>query len=164
MDAERFSATHSPLDAALGLSSYDVMPFLWGECDDTKIEELLWGFTLIDWRKPGQKAVAEAWREPLVGDVVSRTWALLKLLVSPLGVRGVQIRREPRITHLVQAGRLCEACQLAVHRLRVSGLDPFEVDYEDELDPTRLLASLFIPVRGQTQLEHLVLAKKSATA
>jgi len=61
------------------------------------------------------------------------------------------------------AGRIKEACGVAIHRLRVSELRPFNVMYEEDLDSIRLLASLLIPVKDQWKMESLVLDKQTST-
>lgn len=157
MDAERLSAPRMPIEAALPVSSYDVAPFLRGQCDDGKIEDLLWGFTLIDWTKPGTNALRGRWKQSVREQLLSRTWCLLKLLHSPEKIRDTFLKRESRIAHLLTAGRIREACAVGIKRLRVSELHPFRVIYEEELDSSRLLASLLIPVRDQWRLESLVL-------
>ncbi len=162
MEAERSSADRFPVEGWLSLSPKDVQPFLLGECDEEKIEELLWGFTLVDWGKPGLREIRKGWETPLDEDhPLSRTWALLKLLHSPAGVRGTVIRREPRILNYLLAGRIREACEVAINRLRVSELNPFQVSYEESLDPVRLMASLLIPVGQPWKLESIVLEPKN---
>jgi len=162
MDAERKSEPDVPLWGWLPISPHDVMPFLSGGCDNEKLEELLWGFTLIDWRKRGVKEVRSRWGLPLTEHPVSRTWCVLKLLNCPGKIRDVEIRREKRICNFLMAGRVSDACRAAIHRLRVSELHPYDVSFEEELDSTRLLASLMIPVRDQWKLESLVLKKISS--
>ncbi len=160
MDAKRRSAPCVPIQAALPISSYDAMVFLLGQCDDEKIEELLWGFTLINWNKEGIKTIKKRWKIPLSDHPLSRSWCVLKLLHSPLKVQDIIIKMEPRIVHLLMADRIKDACDVAIHRLHVSGLSPFIARYREELDPNRLLASLLIPVRDQWRLESLVLEEK----
>jgi len=116
MDAERTSAPNRPLEASLLISPHDVVPFLWGRCSQGKLEDLLWGFTLIDWGKPGLKRINDGWKEPLSEYPLSRTWGLLKLLLTPNKVRGIPVRNEPRLISLLQAGRIKEACDLAIRR------------------------------------------------
>jgi CRISPR-associated protein Csx17 len=72
-------------------------------------------------------------------------------------VKTVHLAVEPRIVHLLEAGRVREACAQAIHRLCVSELKPFNVDYEEDLDPVRLLASMLVPINQQWKLESLVL-------
>jgi CRISPR-associated protein Csx17 len=157
LDATRTSTATIPVEGRLPISPHDISSFLWGECDDTKIEELLWGFSLIDWFKPGLKESKERWENPILESPLSRSWCLLKLLHIPTRVRGVKINAEPRIIPLLASGRVKDACDLATRRLRISELHPFEVSYEDEIDPVRLMASLLIPVKDQWQMEPLVL-------
>ena len=161
LDSTRSSTTTIPLEGWLPISAHDISPFLLGECDDTKIEELLWGFSLIDWFKPGLKALKERCRNPITEYPLSRSWCLLKLLHIPTKVRGVKINMEPRIVSLLSSGRVKDACDLATRRLRISELHPFEVIYEDELNPVRLMASLLIPVNDQWRMEWLVLEPKT---
>jgi CRISPR-associated protein Csx17 len=157
MDAVRTLSPSIPTAAALPISPHDVAPFVWGQCDDTKIEELLWGFLLIDWTKYELRSIRERWRTPLSEHPLPRSWCLLKLLHQPEKIRSKAIKIEPRIIPLLMAGRMEDACEAALHRLRVSGLSPFQVVYEDNIDPARLTASLLIPVKDQWQLESLVL-------
>lgn len=165
MDAERRSAHCVPIEASISISPYDVMPFLWGECDEAKIEDLLWGFSLIDWRKMGVPKIKKHWKKPINQDYpLSRAWCILKLLHSPDKIRNVAIRREQRIAHLLMAGRTREACDVAIHRLKVSELHPFDVAYEEQLDSMRLLASLLIPIKDQWKLESLVLEDKTSNS
>lgn len=159
MDAERTSASRVPIEGYLSLSPGDLMPFLWGSCDNTKIEELLWGFTLINWHRSGAYALRKQWKEPLTNSPLSRLWCLLKLLHQPGEIRDITIKREPRVVHLLSAGRVREAAALAIHRLRISDLHPFDVTYEEDINPKRLLASLLVPTKNQWQLESLVLQK-----
>jgi CRISPR-associated protein Csx17 len=163
MDAERRSAQCVPVEAHLSLSPHDVMPFVWGECDDNKIEDLLWGFTLINWKKPMYRSMLSRWKSPLSDHPLSRSWCVLKLLHSPFKIRDVKIKRESRILQLLIAGRISDACAVAVQRLHVSGLNPYIVDFQEEIDPIRLSSSLLIPVKDQWRLETLVLKEKAKT-
>lgn len=157
MDAERKSVPRVPFQAYIEISPYDVMPFIYEETDDIIINDLLWGFTLIDWRKTGLTRVKRKWKQPLVQTVLSRTWSLLKLLHLPRKIRGQTFKREKSISNLLQAGRIDEACDKAIQRLKVSDLHPFPIHFEEDLDPRRLLASLMIPVKDEHLLEELVL-------
>lgn len=158
MEAEQKSEPAFPLHARLSVNPDDVMVFIRGECDDVKIEDLLWAFTLVTWQKGGAGKISRMWiaensREPL-----SSCWCLLKLLHTPHTIVDKQLRREPRIVGLLKAGRTAEACEVAIRRLYVSGLKPYRVRYEDDRsDPLRLLASLLIPTRNQSRLEAQVL-------
>ncbi len=157
LDASKLRVTGVPIAAQVTVAPEDLMPFLWGDTDDNKVEDLLWGFTLIDWGKPGLRKIAKDWSTALSDYPISRTYALLKLLHTSSPAKRVHLPVEPRIVHLLEAGRVREACAQAIHRLRVSELKPFNVDYEENLDPGRLLASMLVPVNQQWKLESLVL-------
>lgn len=158
MDAERYGVSRFPLNASLPISANDVMPFLNEETDDNSLEELLWGFTLINWRESGIGSIwGQIKKMSANKTIISRTWCILKLLHSPYPVRKKTFRHEPRIGNLLMAGRINEACQVAITRLRISDLTPFNVTYEEPLNHVRLLASLAIPVYDQARLESLVL-------
>ncbi|MCX5903354.1 MAG: hypothetical protein NTV89_07755 [Proteobacteria bacterium] len=159
-DAATTRAPHAPVEGALALSSKDVMPFLLGEYDEEKIEELIWGFTLIDWSKKGLFEVRRRWEQSLTDHPLLRAWCVLKLLHVPGKIRDKQIRLLPRITQLLSAGRIRDACDAAIQRLNVSDLHPYRVMYDESIDATRLLASLMIPVQDQWRLESLVLEKQ----
>jgi CRISPR-associated protein Csx17 len=157
MEADRTSTRGIPAEGFLSLPPEDVVPFLHGECDDEKIEDLFRAFTLIDWWLPDLKEQRSRLVQPLGSNPLPRVWCLLKLLHSTGNVGEVNIRREPRICPLLLAGRVKEACHDALRRLRVSGLNPYNVSYESEIDSIRLVASFLIPVRNRWQLESLVL-------
>ncbi len=167
MDGERTSADSIPFDSFLSISPHDVMLFLGKECDDTKIEELFWGFMLVDWKKEGLQELRKSWSEPIDEEPLSRAWCLLKLLHLPNKIRNpktgmpIAIKSEPRISQLLSANRLKEACDIAVRRLRVSDLNPFGVTYDEPADATRMLASLLLPISGQWKLESLVIDRKT---
>jgi len=164
MDADRLSAPSTPVQAAVELSMADVIPFLYGETDDQRIEELLWGFSLVDWsQQVGLKSLREEWAEGIPSGPAPRGWCLLKLLHQPHKIRGEEVRREPRIQALLAAGRAGEAVALAHRRLRSEGLDPLPVCDGQWVDPQRQRAALLVPVRDSWQLEALVLNERDRT-
>ena len=89
MDAERRSASRFPIEADLAVSCHDVMPFLWGECDEDKIESLMWGFCLIDWRKEGLPEIKNRWAKLVSEQALSRSYCVLKLLHTPRAIKGI---------------------------------------------------------------------------
>ena len=162
MDAERFGTEKYPLFSCLSAQTSDVMAFLHGETDDVLLEELLWGYTLIDWEKINIDVARSVHPAGNKVSMLSRTWCLLKLLHHQYLGKSV-FRLEPRIGQLLQANRITDACSIAIHRLKVSERHPFNVVYEDDLDSARLLASLIIPVSSDdiNDMELLVLAKNN---
>lgn len=161
MDAQRYSVSEVPLRGSVLLAPSDIMPFLFSETEDGLLEDLLWGFQYILWKKYGLRDVSRNWSTSVNEHLISRTWGLLKLLHSPLGVQGISLRMEPRITALLRAGRVKEACMVASTRLRVSGLNPRTSDFNESIEPLRLLASLMFPVKSMAGLEKMILLPSS---
>ena len=118
---------------------------------------------MINWRKPDIGNILSRWKQPLSRTLLSRTWALLKLLYIPQRVGGHSFKRELGVAAMLGADRTDEACRRAIHKLMIAGLHPFPVQYhETALPAERLLASLIIPVRNEELIEKLVLQNKNA--
>lgn len=179
MDGQSVGCSWLPLASRFRVPLATVAGFLAGELNDERIEQLLWGLSLVTY------STAQSLDQQESDDVpVPRAYALLKLLFLPrplvierdsegaLFARslrhnehgGVIIRPEPAILHLLDGGRLGEACAIAMRRLRASGLDPMprpirgrgvrdsdwrELDRMGDagIDPLRLAAALLIPIR-----------------
>jgi len=156
MDAQRHSVSEVPVKGRILLVPSDVMPYLFSETDDNLIEDLFWGFQHILWNRQGLGEVSKSWGSPIEERLISRTWAILKLLHSPFKVQGINIRMEPRILALLRAGRIKEACSVAANRLRVSGLNPRTSDFNESMESLRLLSSLMVPVRSMNGLEEMI--------
>ena len=145
-----------PLHAKLSVSIRQVSTFLYGLTDDNALEELLYGFTLVNWESPLRtEPPAEEVRRPL-----SRSWALLKLMMTP-GIHDSPVGREGMVLRLATAGRIPDACDLAASRLRhVAELPVLPVSWESDCDPARLSAALMFPVWDTNTLKSLVLEKE----
>lgn len=178
MDGARLGCRHLPLVSSFTVSLSTVAAFIAGELDDERIGELIWGLMLV----PNQRYQAQSESEPDNWSI-PRAYALLKLLFLPRPLvtersktgrliarllrdgesGGIAIRPEPVILHLLQSGRLGEACAIAMRRLRASGLAPIprrirgrrlrdeewrELDNvgTSAMDPRRLAAALLIPL------------------
>ena len=106
---------------------------------------------LIGWRdtQPGA-ARADASLPP----GLPRAYALLKLLFLPGGKLRrrrqselTEIKHEPSVVPLLRAGRVGDALDTALRRLRSSGLTPYTHQFHvPEKDGARLAAALLIPV------------------
>jgi CRISPR-associated protein Csx17 len=173
MDGEREGCEALPLEGSRTASLDAVAAFIAGETDDERITELLWGMILID-----QKG-KDLWRTKRSIDTVPlpRVYALLKLLFLPrplpTTLGDVIIRPEPAIVALLRAKRLGDACDIALRRLRASGLVPIcsqrgfnnkNVKCWHVHDTTRLAAALLIPVSRADidSLKRLVLRGTTA--
>ena len=178
MDGEREGCENLPLASRATAPLSAIAAFIAAETDDRLIEDLLRGLMLVE-------SCPHHPRESDDAPGVPAGYALLKFLFlpDPLVIerrddgraagarmvhadepkeRGVRIRREPRIPHLLRAGRLGEACEIAMCRLRASGLAPMpraragrsrDDDWKEldrmgsaGVDPARLAAALLIPI------------------
>lgn len=192
MDSEQDGASILPFGSSFPVTLQDVGAFLNGETDDDKLEDLLWGVSLID---PGQE------RElPSVSDTarLPRSYAIAKLTLLPGRLHwrstpsgkavlelngigdneptgGVAVRPEPAILTKFRAGDVKGACDLAVRRLLGSGFSPIGgfradgsrrgIDWADGgATSSRLLAALLFPIPGfaVNQLAELVLRRPAA--
>lgn len=170
MDAERLDCRRNPLASALPLHLGDVVAFLEGTVDEDLIEDLLFGFTLVDWHdREGVRAARNRLREASAaapGDLVPRSYCLLKLLFLPvslaIGETKVAVRPEAAIVPLLRAGRAGAACRIAQRRLFAAGLEPVSASFSDGEDGLRLAAALLLPVRNINDLRRRVLVAKEA--
>ncbi len=151
LDAIRTNTRSFPFYGRFSCSVQDVMRFLYADTNDDLLEDLLWAFTLIDWRHWKSQPHSSPGRLP-----VNRTYALFKTLYRSDHREGVKM--ETSIPALLMAGRIEDAAHAAKNRLIISDLHPLPIDFHDPtLDGKRLLASLLIPVREVDYLENLVL-------
>lgn len=189
MDGDREGCENLPLASPASAPLSAIAEFIAGDMDDRWIEDLLWGLVLVNpsRHQPNRDDNAE----------VPAAYALLKLLSLPQPLvvergpdgrvsrarlrqqdepkeRGIRIRPEPRIMHLLRAGRLGEACAVAMRRLRATGLAPMprartgrtrDGDWQEldrmgtaGIDPIRLAAALLIPIsdRAVSRLVTLI--------
>lgn len=149
---------NASIDFHHGVRMGTLADFIAGKTDDRRIEELLWGLMLVRTSERNQVSFKPSISSPLF----PRAFALLKPLFLPRPIRlyenrwrytestseGISIRLESRILPLVCAERVLEACKIAARRLFVSGLNPLPspAGIENNLNPTRLAASLILPI------------------
>lgn len=134
----------------------DVAAFIDGSVDDARIEELLWGLMLIDWKgcsgieRPVNRRVA-----------LDAAYALLKLCHLPHDIPGksedhrIDVPLNGAITARAASDDLAEATRLAARRLTASGL-PTSIDvvggHRDRA--RRIAAALMFPISGDTAAER----------
>lgn len=173
MDAARLGEKRNPLFARLTLAPGDIASFLAAETDDVRIEELVFGLSLVDFRRDAGgtvgRALQPAWSGALRPSAVPSQFALLKLLFWPEPVRvsvatqGVSVSPEPSVLPLLLAGRVDEACRVARRRLYASQLCPVNVTWPSRtgLDSVRLAAALLLPCHSGLGLARAVLNEPS---
>lgn len=173
MDAERLGSSKNPLYGLLELAAEDVASFMACEVDDSRIEDLLFGLSLMDWKLDPSSEIRhelrDRWRTPVLPTPIPAQLALLKLVYSPKTLRfddGVEasVVPEPSILSLLIAGRIDEACQVARRRLLASGLVPVNVKWPQRagFDPIRLAAALLLPCRSLSTFTRSVLTAPAA--
>jgi CRISPR-associated protein Csx17 len=163
IDGDRLKCDSLPLWSAVTVEPEDAAAFLAGEnVDESLIENLLFGLTLVDWHDPTLEPVREELRRAWMPaeTIIPRNYALLKHLFHPQ----VEVRPEPSILSLLVAGRTKAACDVAYRRLRNAGLSPRNADFPDERNGVRLAASLLIPVYPIESLSRLVLREDREAA
>jgi len=159
MDAVRLGVPVFPAEGHFRLTPEQVVPFLEKRTDDILLEELLWGFLWIDWRKNSYRAFPKGLGYSCKPEVIPRIWALIKLCHTPDQIGDRLIPLEPRIVQNLFAVRMEEAERIAVTRLRGSGYIPYSVTFSGSSEPRRILASLLFPLRDISRLAGLVLKK-----
>ncbi len=169
IDARSAGASHPALHARRFASLRTIEAFLNHETSDDQIEKLLWGLMLVNWK---EAETTSTFRDAIrYAPTLPRVYALLKLLFLPAGKlvfkdgdNPIEIKHEPTIIPLLRAGRIQEAVQTAVRRLRAAGLVPLTeaFAFSDE-DATRLAAALLIPIHESSvrELARLVLRAKA---
>ena len=192
MDAEKKGEPIPPFGSSFPAALSDISAFLHCETDNEKLEELLWGLSLVDrgaeWEPPTSSGPME----------LPRAYALMKLTLLPGRLRwepalngdavlrltrpsadetpsGIAVKPEPAIAAKLRAGDVQGACEVAARRLRASGfslIGGFLADGSRRdigwasggTSPERLLAALLLPIpdTAVNQLADLVLRRPSA--
>ncbi len=169
IDARGAGLSHPLMEGRRVASLRAVDLLLRGETDDERIEELLRGLALIDWRNDAASGGERM--DNSVPSSLPRVYALLKLLFLPEGklsrarqAEPIEIKHEPSIIPLLRAGRVPDALEVAQRRLRASGLIAFTDQFHfPEEAAARLAAALLIPIsaRAATSLAERVLRPAS---
>jgi CRISPR-associated protein Csx17 len=192
MDSEKNGEPIPPFGSPFPVALADISAFFNGETDDDKLEDLLWGLSLIDrgqeWELPTSGGLAE----------LPRAYAITKLTLLPGGLSwepapggdpvlqlkragsdepatGIAVKPEPAIAAKLRTGDMQGACDIAVRRLRASGFSPIggfladgsrrDIDWASGwATPERLLAALLFPIPdfAVNQLADLVLRRPAA--
>lgn len=143
----------------------DIHEFITGRLDDQKIIDLFWGLSTVKWQQFSREDHGISYSSEHVPNL-SRFYVLMKLLHLPGNIRyengrwrlvynpdeGVNVSPEPGLLRLMERDDADKATKKAVHRLKVSGLQPKGTNRgEAALDfsvgtPERVSAALLIPV------------------
>ncbi len=149
----------SPFSSRLPATSEDVVAFLEHRTDDDLIENLLFALVLA---KHNGKPRADS---KLDGESYRRwpAFCVLKQLFTKQTHRGSEaldgkdkLRPDLAIVALLSAGRVKEATEAAMHRLRVSGLELLLRSGWESNEGPRLAAALLIPITDRVRLRELI--------
>jgi len=161
-DAAKHGNERLPLWSGYSASLESLAAFLTGQTDDNHLEELLWGLMLVDHAKPNDSRLKIDFPD---SPPLPRIYALLKPLFLPAPIvyqaehwryvrqneKGITIKPEPRILPLLRTGRIDDAVDIALHRLRSSGLQPMIARGEQgrlPIEGQSLAAALLFPVNS----------------
>lgn len=143
MDAQREGKEGLPLNGRYAPALNDIATFISGDVDETRLEKLLWGCSLVHWQKvkTRQNATGQG------GQVLPTLYALLKLTHLAGPFRGVHIPLNAAILAHAAAGDAAEASRLAAWRLKGSGfVPPVDVIKEPQESTRRIAAALLFPI------------------
>ena len=167
--AAQLNLNHAPLRSRLSSSIDDVMAYMNGNVDDTRVLSLIRGLALIDWNKAHREDLP-SWKKHS-SQMVNPAYALLKLLFMPnqlewpRGASPVQVRCEADIIYHLQGGNIVRAAQTATRRLVSTGFRPLMSASEAQniIVPKnmiqRLAGAMAIPVANWHELAAAVLSQ-----
>jgi|SRR5579863_5141964 len=143
IDAQKEGREGLPLNGRHASALNDIATFISGDVDETRLEKLLWGCSLIHWQKvkTRQNVTGQG------GQVPPALYALLKLTYLAGPLRGVRIPLTAAILARAAAGDAAEASRLAAGRLKGSGFVPLvDVIKEPQESTRRIAAALLFPI------------------
>jgi CRISPR-associated protein Csx17 len=152
--ADAAGCEYNPVGGSCEIRPGDATIFIEGSVDDDLIEDLLFAFTCLNWR---------GYDDCPTGDTVPAlpVYIVLKhlFLASTVEVGGERkrLRSDARVLSLLRANDIEGAAGVALHRLRVAGLNPLKARYLGGVDALRLAASLLIPIRTGASFSAAVL-------
>ena len=179
LDTEKCGDQMLTLGSPFPVSLADIAAFLHRGVDDAKLEDLLWGLSLIgvDVHQEIPDQISDVAELPRAYALLKLTllsgrleWAnvhhhdpVLRINAPQLGDTpgGVAVKPEPAILAKLRAGDVQGACEVAARRLQSSGFSPIGAFLADGtrrsidwsaggVKPERLLAALLFPIPGQT--------------
>jgi CRISPR-associated protein Csx17 len=157
--AEQRGLTRNPLGSTCRAHIGDATLFLEGSVDDERIEDLLFAFTLVNWRKDDS---GEGKGREDVG-----TWPVYTLLKHLFLAEQVEtsegkkhLMADMGVLAALTAGDLPQAVKLGVGRLQNAGLLRATMQDPGGFDGMRLAAALLIPVPYGIAIQELFGAKQ----
>ena len=145
MDAQRNKLDSLPLSGVCNASLKEIEDFIYGRVDESRLEQLLRGLILINWRK------VRTCSSTIKGRCLPSAYALLKLVHLPVMLRDISIPYNANIAKRAWTGDMTDASRLAARRLVSSGFIPMaSTIYETPEVSKRIAASLLIPISNRS--------------
>lgn len=143
MNAKQEQRKRLPLAGRYTTSLNDICEFIAGNVDERRLEGLLRGLTLINWRLVQESTQATVDDESLLPGL----YALLKLTHLPNPFRGISIPYMPAILVRAAAGDASEASRQAIRRLRGCGFIPAVEAISEPANVThRIAGAVLFPI------------------
>ena len=157
--AEQRGLDRNPLGSAYRSSIGDATLFLEGSVDDERIEELLFAFTLVNWRKD-DSGESKGWEDVGVWPV----YALLKQLFFAEQVETGEGKKylmaDLGVLAALTAGDVGQAVRIGARRLQNAGILRADMQDPGGFDGMRMAAALLIPVPYGTAMQNLFRARQ----
>lgn len=122
----------------------DVIAFITGDVDDSRVADLLQGLILIDWPNSGARSYpSHRNHDPLP----PADYGMLKLCHHPARIREQNVKLDAMIARRAIGGDLSASTKLASRRLRGSGLPPaVSTVFGNSIRARRIAAALLFPL------------------
>ena len=175
IDTIKVGGRHAPIQASIKSPLPDVIKFLRGELDLSRIVDLFIPLSFIEYNSK----VNTPWENKI--DVwegiksIPYVFAIIKMAFLPHEYEKTHVRLEPSILPLLEAGRISDAFSIAQKRLFYSGFKP--ILYANNKDASarismpkhswqHLSAALLFPLenKGEKMLMSIITGKKHASA
>ena len=135
-----------PLDGRFSVSMEEVSMYIDGLLDESKIENLIIGLSMIDWN--GKGAIIDHIREELERHKiprypVNRAYAVIKAALLNDGEHNVI---ESRLIPLLKANRILDAVKIAETRVFIKNQLYMDTQMPDSGNGIRIAAALLIPI------------------
>jgi CRISPR-associated protein Csx17 len=156
---EQNGLERNPLGSTYRARVGDAILFLENSLDDERIEELLFAFTLVSWRKAGSG-------EPQGNEDVE-VWPVFALLKHLFAAEQVEtgegkkyLKADMGVLAALTAGDVRQAVKAGVRRLQNAGIAQAEMQEPAGFDGMRLAAALLIPVPFGIAMQRFFRAKE----
>ncbi|HEY7387301.1 MAG TPA: type I-U CRISPR-associated protein Csx17 [Bryobacteraceae bacterium] len=150
---------YHPLGSRYRILPEDAILFLEKTLDDELIEDLLFAFTLVEW-KGSQPEMQRQRQEVEVWPV----YAVLKHLFLGCSVKvdgvDIEIPADLNVLSLLRAGNVERAAEIATRKLKNKNLAAPKAEYRAGFDGMRLAAAVLIPAYYTAALSKFVVQEK----